>query len=386
MLELADALESKSAREFLSQQGVTTDPVEFREQLKPPQRRGLGAASGMPRSGSQPIVYSGQQLYPDYRKSVLAKIRALVGLAELGTIQPTLLWLDTDRSGSEKAITTIRWPMPDRVRSVSLAARSTRSAEIRFVSVDPEYVRQSWELLGAWLAQTVAPPHARQEAMSRHASIGLELGDAHTLAEVNHVLTSAQLDAAIGVTIPFVFASTLMTRGLITASIERVLTHIDDFVAAYNEGIEQLTAFGINAHVRPRGPDYLPLYYSCPVDNHRMRLVHVRDGMDSLAEAACSHHGRHRFHLGRGECSLAELEAAGRWSSDVTLPVYLTDLVSGVVAGRSSALYGIVLGWAQRKVLGISPHPVLVPNELRRPAADQLVDSLLFSYLTGTDA
>ncbi len=329
------------------------------------------------------LVYCGQQICPDYPASVVAKIRTLAALGESHPIRPTLVWADTDRSGSEKAITTIRWPLRERVASVSLAPRSTRNAEIRFVQPDGAALRQSWERLGAWLAQSVEESEVRKEATARHGAIARQLNGAKTLAEVNHTLTTVLLREALDVSLPSVFVSSLVERGALTPSLEQVITHIDDFVAAFNEGVERLGALGVNAHLTPREPDYLPLYYSCPEHNQRVRLVHVRSGRDSLAVADCPEHGSHRFDLGRDQKSLAELEVTGRWSPDVTLPIHLDGLVSGVVAGRSSALYGIVLGWAQRTVLGTQPNPVLVPDELSRPAPEGAVDSLLFAYLTG---
>jgi hypothetical protein len=99
----------------------------------------------------------------------------------------------------------------------------------------------------------------------------------------------------------------------------------------------------------------------------------------------CSCGARRRFHLGGRELSLGELEATGRWSPDVTLPVYLNDLAGGVVVGRSSALYGLVLDDVLERVLGRSPIPMLVPEDLAAVLAEEpAVDSVLYDYLVGT--
>jgi hypothetical protein len=57
--------------------------------------------------------------------------------------------------------------------------------------------------------------------------------------------------------------------------------------------------------------------------------------------------------------------------------------VSGMVGGRSSALYGLVLNRVAATVLGTSPAPMLVPADLPEPMPhpDQ-GNSSLFAYLT----
>lgn len=382
ILELAEALQSPRGRTFLAEQGVTTNRDEFVARLEPPPRRELARMAGVARR--EPLlVYTGQQIYADYGRSVVAKLESLAQLAESGGIDGVLVWSDIDRSGADKAMTTISWPVGE-TKSVSLAARSWRSAEPRFVQLEPLLVRTSWRRLGAWLAQTVEDPRERRGAMARHAAIGAMLDEARTLADATRALTEVLMTDALGMALPAVSVSALLDRGSFTASVERTLNHIEDFIGAFNDGIERMRILGFNPQVRPRSEDYLPLYYSCPYRPDRMPLSHVRDGEESFAEANCSVHGTHRFSLGRGERSLAELEATGRWSPDVTLPLYLDDLVSGVVAGRSSAMYGIVLAWAQRKLLGTEPVPILVPEELGLGHDERAVDSLLFSYLTGT--
>jgi hypothetical protein len=60
----------------------------------------------------------------------------------------------------------------------------------------------------------------------------------------------------------------------------------------------------------------------------------------------------------------------------------LNDLSSGVVAGKSSALYGIVLNEVLRTVLGKRPVPMLVPKALAQDGqSDGGVDSVLHRYL-----
>jgi len=79
-----------------------------------------------------------------------------------------------------------------------------------------------------------------------------------------------------------------------------------------------------------------------------------------------------------------ELATTKRWSPDVCLPIFLNDVVSGWVAGRSSALYSMVFHDVLRKVLNKAPVPILVPQSLsRRESTPDLFDSLIYSYLSG---
>lgn len=382
-LELVDALRSSRARDELREHGVMTEFADFEPRLRPPARRGLAEAAGVPMGPTTRLVYAGQQIYTDYRHSVMAKLHALAELSREGRAKALLVWSDTDRSGSDKAMTTIRWPVDDGVRSVSLASRATRSMEPRFIELDPDLVEEGWRRLGSWLAQSVSEPRSRRRALARHGALGDALSGATTLAAANQVLTQAMLRDALGMSVPSLLVSTLIERGLLTRSVERLINRIEDFIVAFNAGIERLRSLGFTAHLRPRPTDYLPLYYSCPERPDRVPLVHVREGAESFAVGVCAVHDSHRFSLGRGERTLAELHATGRWSPDVTLPIHLNDLVSGVIAGRSSALYGIVLGWAQREVLGTQPCPVLVPTALADEPAGGPGDSVLFTYLTG---
>ena len=68
------------------------------------------------------------------------------------------------------------------------------------------------------------------------------------------------------------------------------------------------------------------------------------------------------------------------------LPTLLNDLASGVVAGKSSAIYGMVLNRVLREALDKEPIPMLVPEGLTSPDAPDarlVADSLMVTYLMG---
>ena len=65
------------------------------------------------------------------------------------------------------------------------------------------------------------------------------------------------------------------------------------------------------------------------------------------------------------------------------MPVYHNDIASGWVAGRSTALYGLVFNEVLKKVLGRRPIPALVPAQLAvEPPEKSSTSTLLLDYLT----
>ena len=66
-------------------------------------------------------------------------------------------------------------------------------------------------------------------------------------------------------------------------------------------------------------------------------------------------------------------------------PIFFNDLVSGYVAGKSSAIYLMILDEVIWKVLKKKPVPILVPESLRLNDAEATqVDSLIYRYLSGS--
>ena len=176
--------------------------------------------------------------------------------------------------------------------------------------------------------------------------------------------------------------STLAHAGLLSPALGQAVERIDEFVAVYNEAIDELIAAAIDPQVRPADDDYLPLHYACPKDDRRERLRHERRGGDHFAVSTCYCGEEYRFYLGGPHLAIDEILATDRWSADVTFLIYLNDLLSGMIPGRSSALYSLVLAQVTRRVLGGQPIPMLLPSELASsPPAGP--DSLLHDYLTG---
>jgi hypothetical protein len=153
-------------------------------------------------------------------------------------------------------------------------------------------------------------------------------------------------------------------------------------VKVFNQAIESLVEKGIDPQVRPLSEHYLPLFFSCEVDDKRLRLYHHIEGDDHFAVTACKCGQEYSFYLGRSDLSIAEITRTDRWSPDVCFPIFVNDLVSGYVAGKSSAIYLMVMNQVLRQTLNKTPVPILVPKdlELQETNSNQF-DSLIYRYL-----
>jgi hypothetical protein len=379
MQSLADLLNSADGLRFLESRGVYASLPAFKARLEPPAKPDLALTLG---AGDRELVWSGQQLYVDYRRSVLSKILALRDLGQDRGLATFFLWLDTDRAGSDALMTKLAWPEGGRKGPISVSPARSR-VEARFVRLNGAHLRKAIDRLGSQLHQSGV---SRPGAKGRYRALrGIFLADGPgTLSAFNLRLTCFLLEHQLGYVPNSVLASTLLERGTFTDEIDRVLNQRRDVIRVFNEAVQTLVKRGINPRVKPLREDYLPLFYSCQADGQRLRLVHSRVGDDQYAIADCRCGERYRFHLGGNTLSIAEIAQTKRWSPDVCLPMLLNDLASGIVVGRSSALYGLVLNAVLEEVLQKQPVPMLVPPTLAAGAAapDQ-VDSLICQYIHG---
>jgi hypothetical protein len=107
-----------------------------------------------------------------------------------------------------------------------------------------------------------------------------------------------------------------------------------------------------------------------------LRLRRETQGADQFAAARCRCGEAYRFHLGSERLSIDAITDAADWSPDVSLTLFLNDLVSGYVAGASSgAYYGLVMAQVLRQVFGKRRVPILLPR------LDGASGGLLYRYL-----
>jgi hypothetical protein len=375
---LGELMASEDGLSLLERRGIVTSEDAFVGSLLPPSDERLAQHAG--EAPGNPLVYAAHQLMTDYPGSVIPKLRATGQLAGRPDVGAVLLWLDMDRAGADRMAGGSVVRGPGGILQMRIAARRHDYKEVRFVPVDGEYLDETVRKVDAWARQ-------HRAAGRRLADLAERLREAspRTLADANMNLTSRLLRDHLGMNAPFVLVSDLADRGFLTGTINDVVNAADDVVIVFNAATDSLLAADIDPQVHHLRPDYLPLHYSCDRDDRRCTLSRVRHGVDAFAEARCACGAIYRFHLGSRSLSVEEIAATGRWSTDVTLPIYLNDLASGIVVGRSSAIYGMVLNEVLEKVLGRRPVPMLLPPDLPAVlAAEAETESLLQSYVEGS--
>lgn len=313
------------------------------------------------------LVTGGQQIYPDYGPTVIAKLEALSSISR-GDLSTCFFWNDTVRSGSDRRITTIVMPGAGGEQGFRVASSEKRNVETRFVPLDPAKVEKAFETLrnhvtGDKILPAGTPKPKRASVLERLDELQRSVMEADpvTLAEFSCAMTSFLLQRN-GLSQQSIMISSALNAGVLTNQVNEFLRAIDVVVRTLNEAVGELRESGIDPILNEVEDDYLPLFYSCDKDGVRLRL-HSRsnDGRrTALAECHCG--AEYSFDLGmKGEETIGALEETGRWSVDVCLPVFQNDLMSGVVAGSVSADYGRVLTRITRMALGKRPVPSLLP-------------------------
>lgn len=378
MHTLADLMNSAQGQEWLAAKGVFTSPQQFRECLKAPARSDLAVNLGV---NGKKLICSGQQLYIDYHQSVLSKILTLRELRDDPDLFPFFLWVDTDRSGSDNLITKFAWPVDSKKGPIRITPPGVKDIESRFVQLDPVQLRGAIDKLGTHLRQSNV---IRKSAKAKYQELRkfFDRESAGTLSDFNCQVTYFLLNKHLGYSPNAVILSDAINQGLITEEVSLFINHLDEVIKVFNASVQAMQEVGIDPQVEIREQDYLPLFYSCNVDNLRLRLKHVVENGDHFATCTCKCGESYRFHLGQHDLSITEIAETGRWSPDVLMPAFFNDYVSGFVAGKSSALYLLIINDVIRQVIGKTTIPILVPESLGKSnfVPDQ-ADSLLYDYL-----
>jgi hypothetical protein len=377
MQNLADLMRSPRGQEWLVSKGVFTSQQKFTEGLKSPARSDLAVTLGV---NGRKLICSGQQLYIDYHRSVLSKILTLREFKDDPDLFSFFLWVDTDRSGSDNLITKFAWPLDSKKGPIRIIPSGMKDIESRFVQLDPVQLRSAIDKLGTHLRQSNV---VRKSAKSKYMGLRtfFERESVGILSDFNYQVTYFLLDKHLGYSPEAVILSDVINRGLITAEVNLLINHLDEVIKVFNASVRSMQALGIDPQVEIRDQDYLPLFYSCNADNQRLRLKHVAQAGGHFATCTCKCGQSYRFNLGQNTLSIAEIAETQRWSPDVLMPAFFNDYVSGYVAGKSSALYLLIINDILQQVLGKTPVPILVPESLgtSNPEPDQ-VDSLLYDY------
>lgn len=377
---LAAVVATPAGRKWLADHGVHTDVEQFAAALRPAADGGAATLAGLP--PDSPLVYVGQQIAADFGHATAAKFGAVHDL-RTADVASVVAWHDMDRAGSDRYGLRVVIAMGGRPTGVWLAHRKLGDREPRFIPAD--YARLEELLRKARSATSGMPRATRAQVLARLDGFAEDLArqPPETVAQAGRTVATRLLREHLDVEVPGVYVSQLATAGLLRELLLQVLDALDDVARVYNEAVADLTREGLDPQVHALDERWLPLWYSCPDSGRRLRLVRERAGADLFGTAVCPCGAEHRFHLGNGSPCLDELEAAGRWSPDVLLPVLCDHLFSGYVAGRSSAIYGIVMRRVLRSALERTPTPAFLPAALAAPpTAPPEPDSLLHYYLT----
>jgi hypothetical protein len=375
MRTLASLQSTSAGRDILEQAMTFDDPDRFLGHLRSPVR----GDSGCDRPARSLPVYAHQQVYFDYRASVVAKIRSLRELAHRSPdVAPAFVWIDTDRAGSDKLSLRLYLRTASGRVAVRPAPAGCEHQEPRFIAMDPVRVQAAIDRIGQIVRGRGGGSPACLARLDRLRPL---LNAGGTVSDVSRALTDGLLDETMAFRPAPVLVSHLIASGALHPVLDAILNRQAEVVAVFNAQVRALQALDIEPQVKPVPDDYLPLFMTCPRDGRRLRLRLVRDGGLHLACAVDAAGTAYRYELGRGVLAMQALDAGVRWSPDVMLPVLLNDRFSGMVAGKSSALYMLVFRAVMRQVLDMTPVPVLVPSDWDVfPGA---FDSLFDAYLDG---
>jgi hypothetical protein len=377
---LADLLNSAEGLTFLESEGVFVEQQGFKDELRRPIKSNLADEL---HTDNTRLVCSGQQIYVDYQQSVLSKIEVLRDIEGEKDLYPFFIWVDTDRSGSDNLVTKLAWPGPSKKGPITIMPPGTREVETRFAAIDSSQLSSAIAKLETFLRQS---GEKKEGAKDKYLQLRTFFTNGHagTLSEFNLRLSDFLLTQVYGFTPRSVTLSGLLDREYILDEVNLFVNRIGDVVQVFNEARGSLAEKGIDPQVKPLDEGYLPLFYSCDVDDTRLRLYHYVDGNDHFAVGACKCGQDYRFYLGSSTLSIAEIAETDRWSPDVCFPIFFNDLVSGFVAGKSSAIYLIVLNEVLRQVLDRTPVPILVPKSLGANGSEApQIDSLIYRYFAG---
>jgi hypothetical protein len=214
-------------------------------------------------------------------------------------------------------------------------------------------------------------------------------GRARNAGEFNS-LWSARVFHRLGFRLPLVSLSELLARDELLPSVASTLAvfikHNELFIESINEAMQFDDGGDLN--FSSKSPGHLPLALADPLSGARRLLRLTRNGADYLLVSTKG--TEEVFNVGRADAgTLEELlrRLRGRWSLDVFTPLFLFRLgIAGIINGRGSIRYSLVLGHVMQRLFGERHAPNLLCScspKLSGPFVDavcrahgQLPDSL----------
>lgn len=317
--------------------------------------------------------FAGQQPYVDYYPAVLAKLDALeasggASFYGFGDYAP----LGSDHWMARTALPNVGAAGGLLPFNFHRSARAQQGRDLRFVAApDSSVIAELAEKLKGMITHTAKwVPTESFSKKSAFARLQLLLDDyeearrrADNAGEFN-TLWSVRVFQRLGFRQPFVSLSELLAHDELIPSVAATLSVFIKANELFVESIDEALQLddGGELNFKRKEPGHVPLALADPQSHVRRSLRLERSGADYLLVS--SGETREVFNVGSGDAgTLAELlrRLNGRWSLDVFAPIFLFRLgVAGIINGRGSIRYSLVLAHVLKRVFG-ERHP---PNLL----------------------
>jgi hypothetical protein len=189
---------------------------------------------------------------------------------------------------------------------------------------------------------------------------------------------SARVFHRLGFRLPLVSLSKLLACDDLLPSVAATLAVFIERNGLFIESVNEAMQFddGGDLNFSSKEPGHVPLALADPESGVRRSLRLQRRGADHLLVSTT---GTEVFNIGRADAaSLEELlrRLSGRWSLDVFTPLFLFRLgIAGIINGRGSIRYSLVLAHVMRRLFGDS-HPPNLLCSCSPPLTGPFVDAV----------
>jgi hypothetical protein len=317
--------------------------------------------------------FGGQQPYVDYYPAVLAKLDAL----EACSSAPFYAFADYAPLGSDPWMARTALPSASAIDGLlplkfHRSMRAHRGKDLRFVPPPtPMVLADLCEKLKGMITHTAKwlPPESfsKKTAFERLRVLMLDYeearGRARNAGEFNS-LWSARVFRRLGFRLPLVSLSEFLAHDELLPSVASTLAVFIKQNELFVESINEAMQFddGGNLNFSSKSLGHLPLALADPQSGVRRFLNLKRNGADYLLVSTKG--TEEVFNVGRADAgTLEELlrRLTGRWSLDVFTPLFLFRLgIAGIINGRGSIRYSLVLGHVMQRLFGQRHAPNLL--------------------------
>jgi hypothetical protein len=319
------------------------------------------------------VCFAGQQPYVDYYPAVLAKLDALeecrgasfYAFADYAPLRsdPWMARTALPSAGAQDGLLPLRFHR---------SARTHHGKDLRFVPPpDPAVLADVAQQLKGMITQTAKwLPRDSFSKTAAFARLQFLLNDyeearlrARNAGEFNS-FWSARVFHRLGFRLPLVSLSELLSRDELLPSVAATLAvfikHNNLFIESINEALQFDDGGDLN--FSRKAPGHIPLALADPESGVRRSLRLSRIGSDYLLVSSSG--TEEVFNIGRADSDALEdllRHLGGRWSLDVFTPLFLFRLgIAGIINGRGSIRYSLVLAHVMNRLFGESHVPNLL--------------------------